>query len=247
MAGKMAMAHRKNLIPIYCKNDAQIIPGKNFIAFLFRAFVSFSFLCFFISCNSPYISKKRGYFYIDLPKRGYQKFEQAGFPYSFEYPLYAQVVKDTTYFDANPENNYWINIDFPQFRGRIFLSYKIIGGKALYKVKQTDGKYKDSLGINIFDKMVADAFTLTNKNNVISNSIKDSLIHTPNGISGVFFKVSGNAATAKQFFLTDSTKNFLRGALYFDVTPNADSLKPVQDFLQTDMEHIINSFQWESR
>ena len=120
----------------------------------------------------------------------------------------------------------------------------MVGGKALYKIKQPDGKYKDSLGTNIFDKMVADAFSLTNKNNVVSNSIKDSLIYTPNGISGVFFKVGGNAATAKQFFLTDTTKNFIRGALYFDVTPNADSLQPVQDFLQADIEHIINTFKW---
>jgi gliding motility-associated lipoprotein GldD len=69
-------------------------------------------------------------------------------------------------------------------------------------------------------------------------------MHTPNGLTGIFFKVGGNAATAKQFFLSDTTKNFIRGALYFDVTPNADSLKPVQDFLQTDIEHMINTFKW---
>ena len=126
------------------------------------------------------------------------------------------------------------------------MSYKAIGGKALYKIKQANGQYKDSFAINLFDKMVADAFTLTNKNNVVSSSIKDSVIHTPNNISGVFFKVGGNAATAKQFFLTDSSKNFIRGALYFDVTPNADSLRPVQDFLQADMDHIINSFKWKN-
>jgi gliding motility-associated lipoprotein GldD len=199
-----------------------------------------------IGCNSPYISKKRGYFNIELPKRSYQQFDQPDFPYSFEYPVYAQIVKDSTYFDTNPENPYWINIDFPQFHGRIFLSYKVIGGKALYKVKQPDGTYKDSLGINIFDKMVNDAFTLTNKNNVVSNSINDSLISTSNGIHGVFFKVGGNAATAKQFFLSDTVKHFLRGALYFDVTPNADSLKPVQDFLQTDLDHMINTFRWKN-
>ncbi len=207
----------------------------------------FSYCLFLASCNAPYISKKRGYFNIELPKRGYQKFEREGFPYSFEYPVYAKIIQDSTFFDSNPENPYWINIDFPAFRGRIFLSYKIIGGKALYRVKQADGKYKDSLGTNIFDKMVADAFTLTNKNDVVSSSIKDSLMHTPNNITGVFFKVGGNAATAKQFFLTDSTKNFIRGALYFDVTPNADSLMPVQDFLQADMEHIINTFQWKTK
>ncbi|MBC7627943.1 MAG: hypothetical protein H7254_11720 [Ferruginibacter sp.] len=201
---------------------------------------------FFAACNSPYVSKKRGYYTIELPERKYQKFDQPGFPYSFEYPVYANIIQDSTYFDNNPENLYWRNIDFPQFHARIFLSYKEIGGKALYKIKQPNGQYKDSFTTNVFDKMVADAFTLTNKNNVVSNAIKDSLIHTPNGIGGVFFKVGGNAATAKQFFLSDTVKNFIRGALYFDVTPNADSLRPVQDFLQTDMEHIINTFKWKN-
>ena len=95
--------------------------------------------------------------------------------------------------------------------------------------------------------MVADAFKLTNKNESIASSIKDSLMLTKNGISGIFFKVGGNAATAKQFFLTDSITNFLRGALYFDATPNADSLRPVQDFLQKDIEHLINTFRWANK
>lgn len=201
---------------------------------------------FFVACNSPYVSKKRGYFNIDLPQRSYQKFDRAGFPYTFEYPVYAQIIQDSTYFDATPENPYWINVDFPQFKGRVFLSYKIIGGKALYKVKNAQGLYKDSTAINQFDKMVNDAFNLTNKNDVAATSIRDSLIHTSNGVSGVFFKVGGNAATAKQFFLSDTVKNFIRGALYFEVTPNVDSLKPVQDFLQKDLEHIINTFQWKN-
>jgi len=215
--------------------------------------IFFFFLClascalYLISCNSNYVSKKRGYFKIDFPQRQYIKFDKEGFPYSFEYPVYANIIRDTTYFDKDPENPYWINIDFPQFRGRVFLSYKIIGGNADYKVKQPDGTYKDSLAPNSFDKMVSDAYSLTNKNDVAASSIQDSLIHTPNGLSGIFFKVGGNAATAKQFFLSDTTKNFIRGALYFDVTPNADSLKPVQDFLQADLEHIINTFQWKSK
>lgn len=206
---------------------------------------SFAVIIFFASCNSPYGTKKRGFFHIDLPERSYQKFEKEGFPYSFEYPVYAEVIQDSTYFDSSPENPYWINIDFPGFNCRMFLSYKIVGGKAVYKVKQPNGTYKDSVGINVYDKMVADAFNLTNKNNVVSTSIKDSLIQTANGIHGVFFKVGGNAATAKQFFLTDTTKNFIRGALYFNLAPNADSLKPVQDFLQKDIEHMINTFKWK--
>jgi gliding motility-associated lipoprotein GldD len=214
--------------------------------FSYFLFLIFSFL-FFISCNSTYVSKKRGYYKIDFPQRKYVKFDKEGFPYSFEYPAYAQIIRDTTYFDKDPENPYWINIDFPQFHGRVFLSYKIIGGQAVYKVKQPNGTYKDSFATNAFDKMVADAYNLTNKNDVAASSIKDSLVHTPNGLTGIFFKVGGNAATAKQFFLSDTTKNFIRGALYFDVTPNADSLKPVQDFLQADLEHVINTFKWKNK
>jgi gliding motility-associated lipoprotein GldD len=116
----------------------------------------------------------------------------------------------------------------------------------MYKVKQMNGQYKDSTALNQFDKMVDDAFKLTNKNQSIASSIKDSLVHTPNGVTGVFFRVGGNAATARQFFLSDTSRNFFRGALYFDVTPNADSLRPVLDFLQTDIDHLINSFKWVS-
>lgn len=198
-------------------------------------------------CNSTYTSKKKGYYEIELPKHAYQTFDRAGFPYSFEYPVYANIIQDSTYFDSTPENPYWINIDFPQYEARIFLSYKIIGGKAIYKVKNTDGTYTDSSGINHFDKMVNDAFNLTNKNEAVASSIRDSLIKTPNDIYGVYFKVGGNAATARQFFLSDTTKNFIRGALYFGATPNADSIKPVQDFLTQDIQHMINTFRWKNK
>lgn len=198
----------------------------------------------FTACNSPYTSKKRGYYQISFPERKYLSFQEEGYPYSFEYPVYAKVVKDSTYFDSNPENPYWINIDFPQFGGRIFLSYKIIGGKVVYKIKQQNGTYKDSIGINVFDRLVNDAFMLTNKNESIATSIRDSLMHTSNGITGVYFRVGGNAATARQFFLSDTVRHFFRGALYFDVTPNSDSLKPVLDFLQADIDHLINTFKW---
>jgi len=115
---------------------------------------------------------------------------------------------------------------------------------ALYKVPTQDGNYKDSLGINHFDKLINDAFMLTNKNESVASSIQDSLFKTANGVTGVYFKVGGNAATASQFFMTDTVKNFIRGALYFNVTPNADSLKPVQEFLQQDIRHLIQSFKW---
>ena len=217
---------------------------KNLLKFSFTFFLPAVF--FFVACNSSYTSKKKGYFNIDFPQHKYVLFNDAAIPYTFEYPVYAVIVKDSTYFDTDPENPFWRNIDFPRFNARIFLSYKKIGGKALYKLKQPNGTYKDSLGINYFDKMVNDAFNLTNKNEAVATSIKDSVFRTQNGISGVYFRVGGNAATAKQFFMSDTSSNFIRGALYFDTTPNADSLKPVQDFLQADIEHLINTFRWKN-
>lgn len=215
--------------------------------------ITIQFACYLLSitlilsCNSTYTSKKKGYFNIDLPGHSYRSFNNPSFPFSFEYPGYAEIVKDSTYFDTNTENPFWINVDFPRFNAKIFLSYKIIGGTSVYKVRQKDGSYKDSTGVNVFDMMVNDAFNLTNKNEAMATYIKDSLFSTANGITGVYFRVGGNAATAKQFFMSDTTKNFIRGALYFDTTPNADSLKPVQDFLQVDIDHLINTFRWKNK
>jgi gliding motility-associated lipoprotein GldD len=219
---------------------------KSTFAHCIFACILFSGICGIMACNETYTSKKRGYYRIDFPEREYRLYNEPGVPYSFEYPAYATIVKDSTYFDSTPENPYWRNIDFPQFNARIFLSYKIIGGKTFYKTKMPDGNYRDSAGINRFDKLVNDAFNLTNKNEAVATSIKDSLFTTANGITGIFFRVGGNAATARQFFMSDTSQHFIRGALYFDTTPNADSLKPVQDFLQQDIDHIINTFKWKN-
>ena len=101
------------------------------------------------------------------------------------------------------------------------------------------------VGANRFDKLVNDAFTMTNKHSAKAYSIDDSLIATPNNVHGIFFKVGGNVATANQFFLSDSTKHFLRGALYFDAAPNEDSLGIVNNFLLQDVRHMINTFKWK--
>jgi gliding motility-associated lipoprotein GldD len=193
-----------------------------------------AFSCF-QSCNSPYTPKRRGYFRIDFPPHQYQSFDRPGYPFSFEYPVYANVLKDSSFFDTIPENPYWINVDLPRFGARIYISYKRIGPPA-------DNPKNPG---NSFDKLTDDAFKLTYKHTYKASSIDQSVIHTANGVSGIFFHVGGNAATAQQFFLTDTTHHFLRGALYFDTTPNEDSLGIVNNFLQEDLQHLINTFKWK--
>jgi gliding motility-associated lipoprotein GldD len=184
-------------------------------------------LCFaFTGCNSDYVAKPRGYYRIGFPKKAYTLFDRPGYPYTFEYPVYGRIIQDSLFFDAKAENPYWINIDFPEFGGRIHISYKEIGP-------------------NKFDSLVNDAYTMSYKQHTYKASgIESQPFTTPNGIEGVYFTLKGNTATGNQFFLTDSVKHFLRGALYFNATPNEDSLRPVNEFFRKDMEHLINTVQW---
>lgn len=186
------------------------------------------FVTTLLSCNSDYSAgKKKGYFRIEFPEKKYQVFNQPGYPYTFEYPVYANVLKDTTFFD-DKAGDWWINIDIPRFGGRIHISYKPINAE------------------NNFDSLVRDGFKMAYKQHVdVSTGINDSLIQTPNGVEGMYFSLAGNTATANQFFLTDSTRHFLRGALYFNAAPNADSLGIVNDFLKQDLKHLINTLQWK--
>lgn len=181
----------------------------------------------FTACNSDFVQKERSYFKIAFPKKEYRVFNQPGFPYSFEYPVYGNIIQDSLFFDEKAENPYWINIDFPQFDGRLYLSYKEIGRHR-------------------FDSLVNDAFTMSYKQHTTrASAIQSKPFVTSNGISGVYFLLKGNAATANQFFATDSVRHFLRGALYFNATPNEDSLRPVNDFLRGDMEHLIQTLRWK--
>ena len=182
------------------------------------------------ACNSNYTYKKKGYFRVQLPEKKYMLFNEPGYPYSFEYPVYARVTKDSTFFGDETENPWWLNIDVPQLAGRIYISYKEVGRS----------------GKNKFDSLVNDGFKMAYKQHTdISTGINDTRIQTPNGIGGIYFSLAGNTATANQFFLTDTSKHFLRGALYFDATPNEDSLSVVNEFLKKDLEHLINTLRWK--
>jgi len=178
------------------------------------------------SCNSTFTPKPRGYYQVTFPEKKYKLFDEPGYPYSFEYPVYSNVIKDTTFFGEATENPWWINVEFPQFSGKIYLSYKQVGQ-------------------NRFEKLLNDAFNLTNKHSQKAYSIDDSLMRTPNRVTGMFFRVGGDVATSYQFFLTDTTRHFIRGALYFEATPNQDSLSPMNNFVAEDMRHLINTFRWK--
>ncbi|MGI9191129.1 MAG: hypothetical protein ACR2IL_03340 [Chitinophagaceae bacterium] len=183
---------------------------------------------FWMACaEEDYIPKPRGYARIDFPQKNYRPFNGEGYPYNFEYPAYGEIIKDTLFFNEKTENPWWINVDFKQWGGRIYLSYKEIGGA------------------NTLPKLLEDSYKMSHYHTKKADYINEPEFHTPNGVHGLFYDVGGNAASALQFYATDSHQHFLRGALYFDVTPNVDSLKPINEFLRKDIEHFIQTLSWK--
>jgi putative hemolysin len=183
-------------------------------------------LCFFFSlalssCEQDYIPKQRAYFRIALPEKKYQHFVASGCPFGFDIPLYAMVNLDST---TNSEPC-WYNVEFPAFRGTLYLSYKPVK--------------------NDLKKFVEDSRTLSMKHISKASGMQEEDINIPSKkIYGTFYNVKGNAASSVQFYLTDSTSHFIRGALYFYAVPNPDSLAPVLKFVEADVRHLIDSFEW---
>ena len=175
---------------------------------------------FITSCSETYTPKPPAYFRISFPEKIYQ-FSDSTIPYSFEYPQYATIVNDT---DKNAEP-YWINVVFPQFNGKIHISYKEVDN-------------------NVF-KFIDDAHTMAYKHSVKADAIGESVFeNADNKVFGTLYSIEGNAASSIQFYLTDSVKHFVRGALYFNNIPNKDSIAPVVDFIEEDVIRLIDSFHW---
>lgn len=174
-----------------------------------------------ISCGQTFTPKPRGYYRIDFPSKEYQLFDSTC-PYTFEFPKYGKVERDK---DKNAEPC-WVNIDFPDFKCKIHLSYKSVS--------------KDA------SQFIEDSHTLAYKHAIKADAIDEFLVEDPSRkVYGIIYDIRGNAASSIQFHLTDSIKHFLRGSLYFEAPPNKDSLAPAIEFFRKDVERLINTLTWK--
>lgn len=181
----------------------------------------------FTACNSRFTPKANGYPAIQLPQKNYQSNAVQDLPYSFDIPMYAVVDKKVAYMGVNQPKAGWMNLQFPTLNATVYISYNPV--------------QKDKL-----DVLVRDAYNFANNHSNKASFIEDSAFENPQGLRGVFFHLGGDVASPYQFFITDSSRHFLRGALYFDTTPNADSLAPVIDFLYQDLKQLVSTFRWKS-
>lgn len=178
---------------------------------------------FFIACEGDdYIPKPRGFFRIDFPETHYVTYDTLS-PYSFEYPDYAVITPDQ---DPGAEP-YWINLDFRCFKGMLHLSYKPVHNNLAQYFEDTR---------TFVTKHIPKA------DDIITNEYHDTI----RNVHGVIYDIKGSGvASTYQFCLTDSTRHFLRGALYFETIPNNDSLAPVLDFVRKDMDHLVSTLRWK--
>ena len=179
----------------------------------------------FSSCSGNdefYAPKPRGYFRIDLPEKEYIMADTI-FPFKFQYPKYAFI----NIID-NQNNKNWFNLSFPDVKGKLHFSYKEINDN-LYQY--TEDTY------NFVYKHVPKAEEISYEEIKIPEKRVFSLIYYIEGV---------DAASPIQFYITDSTKNFIRGALYFEHIPNNDSIAPIIEFINEDIINLIETWEWKN-
>jgi len=174
-----------------------------------------------VSCNRQETPKPKGYLRIKTPEKSYRLYDEQP-QYSFEVPEYAQVVPNQS---RNAKEG-WFDIRVPELNGTIHLSYKPVNGN--------------------LSEYITDCRTLAYKHTVKAEGIEETpFIEREEDRYGMIYDLSGNVASAVQFFVTDSTTHFLRGSLYFHTVPNQDSLRPLVDFLREDILHLIETTRWK--
>lgn len=173
------------------------------------------------SCEEDYTPKPRGYFRIDIPQPNYKHFKPNDCPFEFNINKLAFIIPDKD----GLQEACWYNIYYPKFKATIHLSYK---------------KIENNLNV-----MIEDSRSLVYKHTVKASDIQEfPIVDDSVGVYGLVYELEGEVASLMQFYLTDSTSHFFRGALYFNVVPNHDSLAPISAYIKHDIKQLVNSFSW---
>jgi gliding motility-associated lipoprotein GldD len=184
--------------------------------------ISLSIVLLFSGCQPDYFPKPLGYNRLILPGHEYISLPDS-MPYSFEYSKHARLLPDT----SRIRENFWVEIYYPDIESNIHITYKEITSQKLLK------------------EFLDDAYTLTSKHQIKAYAINEVISLTPDGKTAVIAELEGEVPSQFQFTITDSTRNFMRGALYFNTKVANDSLAPAIEYMKLDMMHLINTLEWK--
>ena len=171
-------------------------------------------------CSSAdFVPRPKGYFRIALHDTLYQEVElDCPLALSMSKTALLQPVK------AFAPDSCWFNLVYPEYKARIHCTYA--GGVEL-------------------EPVLEDAFSLAYEHEVKADAIEVRRRDFDHGGMNLTWRIAGNAASPFQFLCTDGIDRFLRGALYFELRPNSDSLAPVVARLTDDMDHLISQLDWK--
>jgi len=184
---------------------------------------AFWLLLLLAGCHQSHQPKPKGYNRLIMPKEEYVSLPDT-LPYYFKYSSSARLFKDTSWIS---EKN-WVEIYYPDLKANIHITYKKLNNKN-----------------DFLKELLDDSYHLTSKHQIKATGIDEVIIKTPSGKTAVIEEISGEVPSQFQFTITDSTKNFMRGALYFNTPVQNDSLSPAIDFMKKEVLRLIHSIEWK--
>jgi gliding motility-associated lipoprotein GldD len=169
-----------------------------------------------VSCKDDVLPKPASFLRLDYPEAKYVHFEN-NCPFAFD------MNEDAT---IKGEKNCGFAITYPKMKATIYLTYKPVNGD--------------------IEKLLKDAQKLTYEHVIKADDILEQPYLNPEKkVYGMFYQVDGNAATNSQFYVTDSTKHFITGSVYFYAKPNFDSVMPAASYIKNDMQRIMETLKWK--
>jgi gliding motility-associated lipoprotein GldD len=183
----------------------------------FLLIVAISFVA--VSCKDDAIPKPKGHLRLDYPTAKYKSFAMSSASCGYEFDV-NEFSKIKTKGDCSME------IQYPKMKATVYLNYKTVN--------------------NNIEELLRDAQKLTYEHVIKADDIAEQpFVNPAHKAYGMFYQVGGNAATNAQFYVTDSTRHFLVGSVYFYAKPNYDSILPAAAYIKNDMRKIMETVKWK--
>lgn len=170
----------------------------------------------FGSCKDEVLPKPSSQLRLEYPAPSYANFDNHC-PFTFTMNENAIIKED---------KDCGFSISYPKMKATIYLTYKPVNGN--------------------IDKLLRDAQKLTYEHVIKADDILEQpYINAEKKVYGMFYQVSGNAATNAQFYATDSVHHFITGSVYFYAKPNFDSIMPAANYIKNDMKALMETLKWK--
>ena len=181
-----------------------------------RAGIAVIFGMVLTGCGEDAVPKPKAYLRLDYPEAAYKLYD-GSCPYNFGVNSLARV---------SDKGGCNLTVEYPKMKATVYLTYKPVTG-------------------NNLEALLRDAQKLTYEHVIKADEIQEQpFINKEKKVYGMFYQVGGNAANNAQFYVTDSTRHFLTGSVYFYAKPNFDSVLPAASYIKDDMRNIMETLKW---